>query len=164
MTDKEFEIYLAKALAELKAKQAHLEQEYDLGRLQRFHVDYEKEQLQFFRGERIVAAFAITAVGSHVSDKDSWRWCWANTSLPEKVRRKAEGVKRLYDLTGFDLFKQTDVLADETMAWEFVALSAKVLGALGAYSMPQGNLRTYVLINAVIPTADAGTKATSRSP
>ena len=149
MTDKEFDAFLATALAELKAKQNHLEREYGLGRYARFYVDYERGELQFLSEDRIVVSFAITPVGSHVPAKKSWRWSWANTSLPDSVRRKAVGVQRLFDLTGFDVFRQSDVSVDESMAWEFVALSAKILGSLGAYSMPQQDMRAYVLLDAI---------------
>jgi len=149
MTDQEFETYLATALAELAAKQSYLEQEFGLGSYERFFVDYEKLELQFLTDDRVVVSFAITPVGSHVPDKQSWRWGWANASFPGRVKEKAARVKGLFDLTGIDLFQQPDVSVDESMAWELVALSAKLLGSMGAYSMPQRSLRAYVLLDAV---------------
>ncbi len=151
MTDQEFETFLAQALAELESKQDYLEQEFGLGSKDRFFVDYEKEHLQFFRNNQVVLTFAITAIGSHVPERSSWRWSWANGSLPEKVRTKAASVQQLYDLTGYDVFRQADAKVDESMAWEFIALSAKALGSLGAYSMPQRNLRVYVLLDQLVP-------------
>jgi len=152
MTDEEFDDFLATALKELQHKQDYLEKEFGLGRYERFFVDYETEELQFFTDDRVMLAFSIIPVGSHVATKDSWRWSWANTSLPEKVRRNAARVRQLRDLTGLDLFHQADLSVDESMAWEFVALSAKALGALGAYSMPQRELRAYVLLDVVNQT------------
>lgn len=150
MTDQEFDAYLATAQGELTAKQSYLEREFGLGRYERFAVDYEKETLRFLNDDRVQVAFSITPLGSHHLAEKSWRWAWANASLPEKMRRKAAHVQRLFDVTGFDLFRQSDVSIDESMAWEFVALSAKILGALGAYSMPQGSLRIYVLLDAPV--------------
>lgn len=147
MTDQDFDTFLAQALAELESKQGYLEQEFGLGHYDRFFVDYEKEQLQFLRNGRVALTFDITAVGSYVPEKSSWRWSWANSSLPEKVRAKAAGVQQLYHLTGYEIFRRADAEVDEAMAWEFVALSAKALGSLGAYSMPQRNLRVFVLLD-----------------
>ena len=149
MTDQEFDVLLKGALEELKGKQHYLESEFGLGRYAGFTIDYEKEELQFTSDGQPPLSFEFTAVGSHVSEKNIWRWSWANESLPESVRKKASGVKRLFDLTGFDLFRQADASVDEAMAWEFVALSCKILSAMGAYSMPQRNLRAYVLLDCI---------------
>jgi hypothetical protein len=149
MTDQEFESYLQDALANLKTKQNYLESEFGLGHYERFFIDYEKEELQFSDDGQVILAFEFTAVGSHVSEKNSWRWAWANSSLPETVRKKAIGVQRLFDLTGFDVFKNPVASVDEAMAWEFVALSCKMLDGLGAYSMRQQNLQTYIILNAI---------------
>jgi hypothetical protein len=153
MTDSEFDTYLATALDELKKKQDYLEAEFGLGRYERFFVDYEKLELQFLNGEQVALSFAITPVGSHVPEKNSWQWSWGNKSLPEHVRQKAAAAQKLYDISGMDVFKQPTAAIDEAMAWEFVALSAKATGAMGAYSMPQRNLRAYVLIDS--PTNSA---------
>lgn len=147
MTDAEFDAYLATALDELKKKQNYLETEFGLGRYERFFMDYEKLELQFLSGDQVTLAFAITPVGSHVPEKNSWRWSWGNASLPEHVRQKAATVQKLYDISRLDVFKQPTAAIDEAMAWEFVALSAKAVGAMGVYSMPQRNLRAYVLID-----------------
>lgn len=149
MTDQEFDAFLATAVSELQAKQRYLETEFALGSYERFFVDHERAALQFFRGDQVALSFSITEVGSHVPEKDSWRWAWSNSSLPEEVRIKASAVQRLYDITLFDLFRQPSASVDEAMAWEFVALSCKVLNALGAYSVPHSKLRAYVLIDAV---------------
>ena len=147
MNYQEFDSFMKDALTELKAKQSYLEREFGLGRYARFFIDYGKEELQFTSDGQRPLAFQFTVVGSHVPEQNSWKWSWANESLPENVRKRASGVRRLYDLTGFDVFKQPAASVDESMAWEFVALSCKILGGLGAYSMPQRNLRAYVLLD-----------------
>jgi len=149
MTDQEFDTLLVNAVAELKAKQHYLDVEFGLGRFERFFIDYETGELQFFDASKMVLAFTFTAVGSHVPAKKSWRWSWANASLPPNVREKASGARKLFDITGFDVFRQENVSADEAMAWEFVALVCKASGALGGYSMPQRELRAYVLLDSV---------------
>jgi hypothetical protein len=150
MTDQEFDAYLGSALAELKSKQRYLETEFGLGRYDRFFVDYEKEELQFFSGDQVTLCFSIIAVGSHVPAKNSWRWSWSNPSLPDSIRKKASAVQQLSEITGFDLFRQPAASVDEAMAWEFVALSCRLFCAMGAYSMPQQHLRAYVLLASIV--------------
>lgn len=147
MTDDEFDGYVARAVAELKSKQRFLEAEFGLGRYERYFIDYDKEELQFTSGGRIVLSFAITAVGSYLPGKKSWLWSWANESLPDNVRKKASAVRQLSDLTGVGIFAQRGARIEEATAYELVALSCRLFGALGAYLAPQQDLRTYVLLD-----------------
>jgi hypothetical protein len=149
MTDQEFDTFLAVATGELNGKQRYLESEFGIGRCERFFIDYEKDELQFFEDGICYVTFSFTAVGTHVPGKRSWRWSWANPSLPESVSQKSGNLKKLFEMTGFEVFRQPDVSADEAMAWGFVALSCKALDTIGAYSMPQRDLRAYVLLDSI---------------
>ena len=146
MTDAEFNEFLEQALDEIEAKQTQLEAEYNLGHHERFVVDYERNSLVFFNKEAPVAEATVLPVASHVPEKKNLRWSWANKNLPDSVRRRAEDVKKLYKLTGFQLFERESIECDEKMAWEITAMACKCLKARGAYRVPHANLNAYVLI------------------
>jgi hypothetical protein len=150
MTDPEFESYLAEKVAALKSKQGYLQSEFGLSSYERFWVDYEKEELSFFDGDVLKLKFEITEVGSHVAEKESWKWAWANSHLPAHVRKKAERLKGLTQKTNLEVFSNETCEIDEPMAWEFAALACDYLGALGVYSIPHKNLRAYVLLDKLI--------------
>lgn len=150
MTDAEFEIYLAEKVAALKSKQSYLQSEFGLSSYERFWVDYEKEELSFLDGNVLKLKFEITDVGSHVAEKESWKWAWANSHLPPHVRKKAETLKSLTQKTGFQIFSDEHCQIDEAMAWEFVALACDFLSSLGVYSIPQKNLKSYVLLDRLL--------------
>ena len=103
MTDEEFEQYLQASLEEMEEKQEKLEMEFGLGHFDRFTVDYETCCLSFYEGEEMVLEASITPVASHVPDKDSLKWAWANESYPQEIREMAEFTKQLSELTGFEL-------------------------------------------------------------
>jgi hypothetical protein len=150
MTDAEFEAYLAEKVAELKSKQSYLQSEFGLSSYERFWVDYEKEELSFLDGDVLRLKFEITEVGSHVAEKESWKWAWANSHLPSHVRKKSEKLKGLTQKTNLEIFSDEHCHIDEPMAWEFAALACDYLGALGVYSIPHKNLRAFVVLDRLI--------------
>jgi hypothetical protein len=149
MHDDEFDQFLEQANEELKVKQAALSEQYGLGHLERFFVDYVGCELTFFDEDALRARATILPVATHVEAKGSLKWFWANEQLPEAVRAEAARVKGLYDLTGFEMFAKPMIECDAAMAWEITAMACKMLGALGAYRVPNGAIKGYVLITRI---------------
>jgi uncharacterized protein DUF6882 len=146
MTDEEFKLYLARANEELREKQACLQKEYGLGQFDRFVIDYETGRLTFFDKEVPRVEATVVPVATHIEGKNSLRWSWANTQLPQGVREEASRLKGLHDLTGFEMFANETAECDGAMAWEIAALACKFMEALGAYRVPHATLNTYLLI------------------
>lgn len=149
MTDEDFDAFLALANDELVAKQNLLQAEFSLGNYDRFAADYAAGTITFFNQETPQVEVEILPVATHIAEKNSLKWFWANQQLPQSVRDSASRVKTLYDLTGFDMFANEAVECDETMAWEITAMACKSLSALGAYRVPHGNVSSYVLITGI---------------
>ena len=139
MNDTEFEEYMRSAMHALVAAQDELQERYGLGAFARWGHDVHAETLQFFdaTGRKGLEA-DVVALGSYASNSGTWKWAWANPSIPEAVREKSSALRALSNLTGMDLFEVEDAFAldDEHMAWEIVAMCVRHLGALGAYRAP----------------------------
>jgi len=146
MTDEEFDNYLAAACDELDQKYQDLVEHYGFGSHDNFVVEYEDQLLSFFKKERRTIEAKILPIASHVPEKNSLVWFWSNRNLPDHVRVPSEAIKKLYDVTGYEIFKENSVECDEDMAWEIAALACKCLEAKGVYRIPHSNLNTYVLI------------------
>jgi hypothetical protein len=149
MTDPEFDTYVANASAALERKQQHLETAHGIGRWVRFFVDYEGATLRFFDGDALRVEAGIVPVGTHALASNVFQWAWANTQFPPHVRADAERLKSLYDLTGFDFFRNERGSSDEAMAWQTTAIACEFLQAHGAYRVPHGSVHSYVLITAI---------------
>jgi len=149
MTDEEFEIYLQSSLDEMAEKQSILDSEYGMGHHERFVVDYETGTLTFFEHEKPKSEASIIPVASHVPEKESLKWAWANENYPESIRDMASFVKKLYLLTGYEMFNIEAVECDESMAWEINALACKVINARGVYRVPHGAINVYVVVTKV---------------
>ena len=142
----DFDSYLAQAQDELEQKQAQLGAEHGIGTYNRFVVDYVAGSLDFFQQEAPKLQTLIIPVATHVPEKKSLKWAWANDQYPPEVREAASKTKELTELTGFEIFQDEYVECDEAMAWEITALACKFLGAKGAYRVPHGHIYSYVLI------------------
>ena len=149
MTDDEFDEFVAQANAELAQKQATLEKTYGLGRHDRFVVEYDKRRLTFFGKEGPLVEAVIVPVATHVETQNSLKWSWSSPQLPQAVREDAARVRKLYDLTGYEIFANETAECDASMAWEITAMACKLLSALGAYRVPHANLNAYMLITEI---------------
>jgi hypothetical protein len=149
MTDQEFDIYHEEALDEFEVKQGNLQDKYGLGKYERYLVDFETSKIQFLDGDIVKFEATFTVVGSHVPEKNHWKWAWANEVYPEWVRQKSESIKRLFEMTGYDVFKNATVSADTDMAWEFLALACRLLAAPGGYTVSSRNVKAYLAFEQV---------------
>ena len=149
MTDEEFENYLAMAVEELEEKQDQLEKVHNIGHHEHFVVEYDKGILTFFEHEKPIIEAKIIPLATHVAEKDSLKWFWANEDLPENIINEAILVKGLYDITDYEMFRNETLECDEEMAWEICALACKYLEKLGVYKIPHGNINGYVLLKEI---------------
>ncbi len=149
MTDEEFDQYLDDACTEHDEKYAQLINEFGIGSHDNFVVEYENQSLLFFEKERPVVKCKIVPVATHIPTKNSLVWFWSNKNLPEQVRNFGTPIKKLYELTGYDLFNNPSVECDEDMAWEIAAMACKCLNGKGVYRIPQGNIHSYVVLTSV---------------
>jgi hypothetical protein len=158
MNDDEFDAFAQEANDELDSKQTSLEKKFQLGKWAAFFYDTPSGLLQFKdKSEKVRVEAQTSPIGSFSSKSDTWQWAWANKSTPPDVRKQAEELKKLFKLTGMDVFKMPTVEVDESMAWELVAMCVKHLQSLGCYAMSagsDGNLQVFVAIREIRKATD----------
>lgn len=140
MNDEEFDLFVQEATDELDRKQKSLEKKFRLGKWADFAYDAATCKLQFKDKAAVVQVRADTVeLGSYSVTSGTWQWAWANKSLPAGVRKKTEELKKLFKLTGMDVFKMPMIEVDESMVWQFAAMCVSHLDAMGCYHMPAGS-------------------------
>jgi hypothetical protein len=122
-----------------------------VGSYERFEVDLANGKLRFFEGEQLALEADVTPIGTHVSERESWQWAWANNSFPEPVRERAAKLKELAAQTENAAFAQRTLEVDETQTWQLVAMACEHLGALGTYDFQTRSARLYVTIDRIQP-------------
>jgi hypothetical protein len=141
MNEEEFQVFLEDANNELKEKQNALQTTYSLGAYSRWWFEQGEETLQFFDSENRLGLEAdIVHIGSYSPKSNTWLWAWANVSILPKLRAKAEPLRELEAITGYQLFDEFNTFeADELMAWELTAIAVKHLQAKGCYRAPSSD-------------------------
>ncbi len=151
MTDAEFDAYLAAAAEELEAKQHYLVNEFGLGKHGHYFLDFEKGKIRFSEGDVTAVEASMIFVGSHVPEKNHWKWGWANPSIPEHVRSQSARIRQLGKITGLELFTNESVIVEPQMPGEFTALACKLLQAKGAYTIAHDEMNLYLLLDCFAP-------------
>jgi hypothetical protein len=150
MTDQEFQDFICRTGDELDAKQDLLSKSFGLGQFSKFWFDQPSGKLQFKNDTGGVEVEAVvTPIGSFSRKDATWQWAWANKSILEPLRFKAEKLKELTALTEIESFKLPALNSNEEMAWEMAAMAVHVLGSVGCYKMPAGELEVFVGIDSI---------------
>lgn len=148
MTDEQFDAFVAQTYNEMQKKQDKLIREQGLGTYKSFWFNQLTSTLQFKDEADIIKVEAlVTPIGTFSHKSNTWQWVWANPSFVEPLRLKAERLKQLKELTGFDIFEMPMISADEQMAWELTAMSVQLLDALGCYRAPSNMTSLFVAIH-----------------
>jgi hypothetical protein len=133
-------MFVQEATDELDGKQKLLEKKYRLGKWAEFAYDAKTGELQFKDKAATVQVRADTVqLGSYSAKDGIWQWTWANKSMPAGVRKKSEELKKLFKLTGMDVFKMPKIEVDESMVWQLAAMCVSHLDAKGCYHMSAGS-------------------------
>ncbi len=141
--------FATRCVEELSRKQHALESTYRLGQHERFEVDLVAGKLRFFDGDALALEADVTPIGTHVPEKASWQWAWANPSFPDEVRSRAARVKGLAEQTEAEAFSARTLEIDEEQSLGLLAMACEHLGALGAYAFPSRQARLYVTIDRI---------------
>ena len=92
MTDDEFDEFVADSSRDLDRKQADLGERFGLGRHARWDYDQAAGLLTFADAcGRIQIEAEVVNIGSFSTKSQTWRWAWANSSVPEAVAANPRG-------------------------------------------------------------------------
>jgi hypothetical protein len=150
MDDAQLGAFVAGCVEKLTQKQTALSAR-GVGSHERFEVDLASGKLRFFDGEQLALEADVTPIGTHVSERESWQWAWANSSFPDDVRARAAKLKGLAVQTENSAFARRTLEANETQTWQLVAMACEHLGALGTYDFQMRSARLYVTIDRLQP-------------
>ncbi len=140
MSDGAFDAFLAVCRDELAAKQTQFQQRIAAAR----RWEYEMADGSLMLGDM---RFGMTVIGSFSPQHETWLWGWANEDFPEVAREASRKIQGLYDVTGFQVFRDPGIGASPEDAMAFVALAVHQLGAIGFYRCPSGGPRLYLAVH-----------------
>ncbi|MBN8734064.1 MAG: hypothetical protein J0L64_26235 [Acidobacteria bacterium] len=145
MTEEEYQQFRHEAVHALMDLNEAVEREFRLSALPRWDYDL-SDGVLVFSAEDVAKVIAdIQVVGTTSNESKTWMWGWANDSLPPRAVSRIDAVRKYGDSESIPQLT-TDVLTnDDYLGWELTAVTARLLGAKGAYRCPGDNGFLYVV-------------------
>lgn len=146
--------FLDAAYAELKDKQASLDEDFGISRYDRWDYDQRNGTILFSNagtaGVRAEARF-IGTVSLPADEKiaGTWLWSWANTSLLPATWEEILAVRSFGEEHQFAKLMVPKWPAEEIDGWELAAVAVKVLNGSGVYRVPSDRNLGFMLLHEV---------------
>src|SRR5262249_17531247 len=86
-----------------------------------------------FRSDSTEVVADICVVGSVSEAEGSFRWAWANESIPSQARRDLEKVRVFGEGNGLDLLTTPEWRGSRSEGLEMSAVAARLLDAAGVW-------------------------------
>jgi len=139
MDAEQYSAYRHEAVHELMRLNQLCEHEFTLAKWQRWDYDLDRETLTFSQDGTPKVVASIQIVGSTSMVSGTWLWSWANESDSESIKKAATRVKAFGEAENIPELTQGKLLDDEYLGWALTAVTAKIVGAKGAYRCPREN-------------------------
>jgi hypothetical protein len=97
----------------------------------------------------------IQVVGTTSQVSKNWLWGWANESFPLRVTSRLGAVRDFGKAEGLPQLTESTWQDNEYLGWEMTAITARILGAKGAYRCPGSNGFIYFVYMSVRFATDA---------
>lgn len=149
MNDDQFQNYIDTCFEELEKKQQYLIDNFGFGSFDKYEHDFDKEELYFINGDKVVVVAKIVPIGSFNSDNNTWMWAWANEAFPENLQLKSAQLKQLEEITSFEMFGNEMAEIDEDMTWEIAGMALNLLNFKGVYRGPANNTQYFYAMKSV---------------
>jgi hypothetical protein len=117
--------------------------------------NYASGYCPFLRGgQQVVWAPSFDVIGTFDRASSTWRWGWADDSLPPKVRSRIDAVRKQGEQWGIDvLVADQFVLTGEDQAWNLSVVAVAVASADALHRHDVGNVTRFLaLYDAPSPT------------
>lgn len=133
MNNEEYHKFRHDSIHELRALNDACERNFAISAWPRWDYELDDGVLVFSENDVPKVIADIQVVGTTANESNTWMWGWANDSLPPRA------VSRMGAIREFGIAESipqltTDLLPnDEYLGWELTAVTARLLGAKGAY-------------------------------
>ena len=132
MTHQDYNTFADSCLAEIQDRQAIFREQFDIDGYQDWFYNQSTGLLTFSTGSNQIN-FRYQAIGSYSEKSGTWKWSWDNETTIDSVKFEMAGVYEFGEKQGFEKLTTGCFESDEDEAWEFAAISAKLIGGIGLY-------------------------------
>jgi len=118
---------------------------YGLNNYERWHYDQETGLLEFSDSGVVKLRIKYAEIGSISKMTNTWLWAWANPNLTDKVKHDSKQILSFGKTKGYERLTKKKWYGDEYDGWEMTSISAFILKAKGAYSIPTERTISFVV-------------------
>lgn len=147
MNADEYQRFRDACINEMNAKMARLP---ELLLLQP-ELDTPARKILFQSGGETFLEADVALIGTLALKSGSWRWAWANESIPPALREESQKLKAVADRTADPSYSNVDAFrVDETTATTFMAVACHEFDAEAVYNLaPDEHLRLWFVLERV---------------
>lgn len=155
LNTEEFSEYQHQAIHALIDLNDQCEREYRISSWPRWDYDMDAGTLIFSEEGIPRVITSVQVVGTTSNELKNWLWGWANANLPSRVTSGLAEVRSFGETEGVPQLTEAASPGDEDLAWEMTAVTARILGAKGAYRCPFKDGFTYFVYTDIRFATDA---------
>jgi hypothetical protein len=127
-----YSVFAKGCVDELKLVQDKFRQDYDVDWYDNWFYRQETGLLTFSTGDAEIN-FRYFEAGTFSLKSNTWMWAWDNEYTIDKIKEPCKRIKEFGHRSGYTKLTQACFPSDETEAWEFTAIAAKLGDGIGVY-------------------------------
>jgi hypothetical protein len=144
----DFEALLRASMEELLLKTQYHQNTWLFGKEEQWNLDPGQAELVFtFPGRLAIAPAQV--IGSYDGQTSTWRWSWANATVPEVLTVHALRLKEYGEQNGIPRLTTPEWVGEETDCWYMAALACRLCEFEGAYRGPSENIYSFITFGEV---------------
>lgn len=143
-----------KCINDLQSLQDKFQSKYDLNWYQKWFYDQATGLLTFSTGEKELN-FKYLEVGTYSTKTNTWKWSWDNDHTLKKVKEQTNLVREYGQKFGYQRLTEGYVESSEEEAWEFTAVTAKIINGIGAYRPVSEHILIFMVLLEVVDNETA---------
>jgi hypothetical protein len=128
----DYDDFAEKCVDELEVLQDRIQNKYNLGGYENWFYN-QSTGLLTFSSEGKELNFKYIDVGSFSEKSKTWKWSWDNEHTLDRVKEQVNLVKAFGEQHGFSKLTDGYFSSDEFDAWEFAAISLKLVNGISVY-------------------------------
>lgn len=127
-----YDEFATNCVEELKLLQSNFQNKYDVDWYDKWFYSQSTGLLTFSTGD-LELNFKYISIGSFSENSKTWKWSWDNETTLENVKGPVRAIKEFGEKSDFSKLTTGCFVSDESEAWAFVAIAAKLLNGIGVY-------------------------------
>lgn len=130
---------------ELQVLQNKFQKRFDIDDYENWFYNQASGLLTFSTDESQVN-FKYIEVGTFSNKTQTWKWSWDNEHTLNSVKQDMHQVKEFGEQSNYQKLTTGYFESDEVEAWEFTAITAKLLNGIGVYRPVSDHLFVFIVV------------------